>query len=505
MKLYKWIFSTGLILIAAGLINHSISNVWSWPIITMLALGFGASIFALIKLDIRSILKSRSLIYGGNMVLATVLVIAIVGLVDFFFARHSWRVDTTESGIFSLSDQTRKILKNLDKDIEIIAFAKKINQATIEDRLAEYRHYSKRIKWEIVDPDEKPAVAKQYKVKDYGNLVILCEGKEEQIPNFSEESITNAIIKVTRQGRKKVAFLTGHGEGNISSAEREGFDKARQAIEGQNYAVEEILLADKDSIPADIAVLVIAGPEKPLFDKELQMLTNFIENGGSSLIMLNPRPAPGLSDYMKKWKIEVGDNLIIDASGFGRLFGAGPDIPLVSNYTTHPIVKDMKGTMTFFPMARTVSPLGSDEIEGMTVEELTMTSQQSFAVKNIEDVYQTGRVTMGPNDLKGPLTVACAITVENTSGRRKGRIVTVGDSDFASNAYFGNQANGDLFMNMISWLLADEDLISIRPKNPEIRMVDMTPGQTKTVMWLTVIILPAITFGVAIMVYVRRK
>ncbi|MCK9244964.1 MAG: GldG family protein, partial [Candidatus Marinimicrobia bacterium] len=129
MKLYKWIFSTGLILIAAGLIYHSISNVWSWPIITMLALGFGASIFALIKLDIRSILKSRSLIYGGNMVLATVLVIAIVGLVDFFFARHSWRVDTTESGIFSLSDQTRKILKNLDKDIEIIAFAKKINQA----------------------------------------------------------------------------------------------------------------------------------------------------------------------------------------------------------------------------------------------------------------------------------------------------------------------------------------------------------------------------------------
>jgi len=505
MKLYKWIFAIGLVLIACGLIFHSITNVWNWPVITLLVLGFGVSVFALIKLDIRSILKSRGLIYGGNMVLVTVLVIAIVGLVDFFFARHSWRADTTASGIFSLSDQTRKILKNLDKDIEIIAFAKKINKSSIEDRLGEYRHYSKRVQWEIVDPDEKPAIAKQYKVKDYGNLVILCEGKEEQVPNFSEESITNAIIKVTREGRKKVAFLTGHGEGNIASTERDGFDKAKQAIEEQNYTVEEIMLADKDSIPADISVLVVAGPEKRLFDKELDMLTNYIENGGSSLLMLDPRPSPGLSDYLKRWKLDVGDNLVIDASGFGRLFGAGPDIPLVSNYTTHPIVKDMKGVMTFFPMARTVRPLESEEQKGVTVEELTLTSQQSFAVENIEDVYRTGRVSMRSNDLQGPLSIACAATIETTPGRRKGRLVTVGDSDFASNAYFGNQANGDLFMNMISWLLADEDLISIRPKDPEIRMVDMTPGQTKTVMWLTVIILPAIAFGVAIMVYVRRK
>jgi len=505
MKLYKWILAAGLILIAFGLITYSIVNVWNWKIITLLVLGFGASVFALIKLDVRSILKSRRVIYSGNMALVIVLVIAIVGLIDFFFARHTWRADTTQSQTFSLSDQTRRVLKNLDKDIEVIAFAKNINKSVIEDRLAEYRHYSKRLEWEVVDPDEKPGLAKQYKVKDYGNLVILCEGKEEQIPNFSEESITNAIIKVTREGRKRVAFLTGHGEGNIASPERDGYDKAKKAIEEQNYAVEEIMLADQDSIPANISVVVIAGPKKPLFDKELDLLTKFIENGGAALFMLDPRPAPGLSDYIRQWKMDVGDNLIIDASGFGRIFGAGPDIPLVSNYTTHPIVKDMKGVMTFFPMSRTISALESGGKEGVEVEELAKTSQQSFAVKDIESVYRTGKVSQSQSDLRGPLAVACAATVDVATGSRKGRIVTVGDSDFASNAYFNNQANGDLFMNMISWLLADEDLISIRPKAPEIRMVDMTPGQTKTVMWLTVIILPAIAFGVAIMVFVRRK
>ncbi len=503
MKLYKWILTAGLILIALGLIIYSIVNVWNWQIIVLLALGFGASVLALIKLDIKTILKNRRVIYSGNMALVIVLVIAIIGLVDFFFARHSWRVDTTESGTFSLSDQTRRVLNDLDKDVKILAFAKNINKSSIEDRLGEYRHYSKRLEWEIIDPDEKPGLAKQYKVKDYGNLVVLCEGKEEQISNFSEESITNAIIKVTREGQKKVAFLTGHGEGNIASSERDGFNRAKQAIEEQNYTVEEIILADKDSIPADVSVMVIAGAEKPLFDKELDMLTKYIENGGSSLFMLDPRPAPGLSDYLKQWKIEVGDNLIIDASGFGRIFGAGPDIPLVSNYTDHPIVKDMKGVMTFFPMTRTVARIESED-QGVEVEELARTSQQSFAVKNIEQIYRTGKVSMEPDDLRGPLSVACAATVDAT-GQRKGRIVAVGDSDFASNAYFNNQANGDLFMNIISWLLADEDLISIRPKAPEIRTIDMTPGQTKTVMWLTVIILPAIAFGVAIMVFVRRK
>jgi ABC-type uncharacterized transport system involved in gliding motility auxiliary subunit len=504
MKLYKWILAAGLILVALGLIIYSIVNVWNWKILTLLVLGFGASIFALIKLDIRSVIKSRRVIYSGNMALVIVLVIAIIGLIDFFFARHTWRVDTTQSQTFSLSDQTRRVLKNLDKDIEIIAFAKNINKSSIEDRLEEYRHYSKRLRWQVVDPDEKPGMAKQYKVKEYGNLVILCEGKEEQISNFSEESITNAIIKVTREGRKRVAFLTGHGEGSITSPDRNGYEKAKKAIEEQNYEVEEILLADQDSIPANISVVVVAGPQKALFDKELDMLSKYIERGGSSLFMLDPRPAPGLSEFMQQWKMDVGDNLIIDASGFGRLFGAGPDIPLVSNYTTHPIVRDMKGVMTFFPMTRTVRALES-EVSGVEVEELARTSQQSFAVKDIETVYRTGKVSQSQSDLRGPLAVACAATVDATAGSRKGRVVTVGDSDFASNAYFATQGNGDLFMNMISWLLADEDLISIRPKAPEIRMVDMTPGQTKTVMWLTVIILPAIAFGVAIMVFVRRK
>jgi ABC-type uncharacterized transport system involved in gliding motility auxiliary subunit len=504
-KFHKWLLFLGLLLLAAGLIYYSVVNVWNWKNLVVTGLGLIVTVYAVVKLDIRTMLQSRRFIYGGNTALVTLLVIASLGLIDFFLARHTWRVDTTSGGIFSLSPQTKKVLKELKKEVQIYAFAKDISKSGIVDQLKEYRHYSRRLNYEIIDPDEKPTLARQYKIKDYGNLVVLCEGKEELVNSYSEQALTNAIIKVTREGQKRVAFITGHGEGNINSSEREGFDRAKKAIEEQNYLVEELILADKDSIPSDYAAVILAGPKRDLFDKEKKLLASYLDNGGGLLVMVDPRPSIGLSDFLKQYYIEVGDNLIIDVSGFGRIFGASPDIPLVSNYTSHDIVKDLQGHMTFFPQARSIKGMDTGDNYKVTLEELARTGAQSLAVRNIEEVYRTGRVALDKAEQRGPLAVAVAMTQETDNANRKMRLVVVGDSDFASNAYFGVQANGDLFMNMVSWLLADEDLLSIRPKSPEMRLVNMTPGQTKTVFWLTVVVLPAIAFGVAILVYVRRR
>jgi len=502
MKQYKWLLTVGLILVGIGLIAYSITNVWDVRSLAVICVGLILSIFSLIKLDLKDVLRDRRLIYGGNMALVIVLVVAILGLLNFFLARHTWRVDTTAGRTFSLSPQTTKLLKNLEGDINVIAFVKDLNKGPVKDLLEEYSHFSKRFKWELIDPDQKPGLAKKYNVKQYGNLVVISGSREEQIFSSSEENLTNAIIKVTREKTKKVAFITGHGELSINSADREGLANAKSAIEEQNYEAVELLLADRDSIPQDISVVIIPGPKNIFFQGELKILTEYMNKGGSALFLLDPPPGTGMEKYMRNWHVEMGNDLVIDASGFGRLLGAGPEIPLVSSYGDHPIVEELTGLMTFFPMTRSVTPIETDDPK-VTVTEIAQTGSNSYAIDQNKITGQE-EISISPEDQRGPIPIVCVTTIE-IDNHKKTRIVTVGDSDFASNAYFTNQANGDFFMNIISWLMADEDLISIRPKDPEMRIVNMNPAQTRTVFWLTVIILPVIAFALGILVYIRRK
>ena len=501
MKFYRWLLTLGLVLLATGLIIYSTSHSLDFKSLLMILIGAIVLIIALFRLDLGRILKDRRLLYGGNMLLVIILVTAILGLLNYFSARHSWRVDTNTGKTFSLAPQTVNLLKSLNSDIEIIVFDKRINAGPVENLLKEYAHISKRFSYRLVDPDEKPGLSNQYKVTQYGSLVVIGGNREEQINLATEEALTNAIIKVTRDKTRRVAFITGHGERSINSADRKGFANAEAAIEDQNYVVEELRLAEMDSIPGDISVIIIAGPEKDYFKGELELLTTYLKNGGSGLFLLDPKPGMGLQKYLRKWNISVGSDMVVDASGFGRLLGAGPEIPLVSDYGDHPIVEQLDGLMTFFPLTRSVSVIASDNSK-MSATVIARTGQTSYAIGQ-EKISKREEISIGPEDRRGPIDIACALTVSNDTNRET-RIVVVGDSDFASNAYFTNQANGDFFMNIINWLVSDEDLISIRPKNPEMRTVNVTPGQMRLVFWLTVIVLPVLAFALGIVVYRGR-
>jgi len=182
--------------------------------------------------------------------------------------------------------------------------------------------------------------------------------------------------------------------------------------------------------------------------------------------------------------------------------GAGPEIPLVSSYGDHSSVADLNGLMTFFPLTHSVKPIESEDLQ-VSVVTIAETGPNSYAIDQ-KRIKGEEEISINPDDPRGPISIACATTIDRQDGP-KIRIVTVGDADFASNAYYASQANGDFFMNIVSWLMADEDLISIRPRDPEVRLVNTTPAQMRIVFWLVVIILPLLAFGAAILVFVRRR
>ncbi len=501
------ILSGGILILVSLLVFGILGRMTSVPAV-ILALGLALVCFSiLVNFEaVRRALKSRSLKYGVNAVVITLFIIGILAFVNLIALRHHHRWDLTHGGRFSLSDKTVKILKGLKEDVLISAFFKG-EERRLADLLSGYSYRSSRVKYRFIDPDKEPGLTRRYGVTSYGTVVVECGEKEEKLDKAREAELTNAILKVSRKGKKVIYFLTGHGEKNVDATEPEGFNKAKKSIEAENYEVKTLLLAREKEIPADCAVLVVPGPQKPFFPDETQAIGNWLKNGGKALLMLDPPPAAGLEDFMGEWGLTIGNDIVLDASGVGRLFGAGPAMPLVNSYGTHSITKGFN-LMTFFPQVRSITPEEEPEPE-LELTSLVKTSSQSWGETNLK----SEKASFDPGkDLKGPVTIGAVITrraegeKSSPSGKEvKGGLVVFGDSDFANNAYFGLSGNGDLFMNSLSWLAEEEDLISIRPKASEDRRVNMTGQQARIVFYFSLIILPLLVIGTGGFVWYKRR
>ncbi|RMD89163.1 MAG: hypothetical protein D6813_11050, partial [Calditrichaeota bacterium] len=398
-KYEKFIGAASGFFLLAGLVKYYVTGLLDTTSTILLSLGL-ISIVLYVFLNwqtIKTLLSSRSAKFGTNAIITTIIVFAILVLINFIAEQHNLRIDTTAAKTFSLSDQTKKIVKSLDKELRFLAFYKSDTETQAEDLLVEYKNLSPLIKYEFIDPDKKPGIAKNYGIETYGTIVVEYGDNSEKVTTATEENLTNAIIKVTRKTKKKIYFLTGHGEKDIDDTEPTGFSVARDAIKDENYEVEKLFLADKKEIPEDCAVLVIAGPQNDLLDNEKEMIQKYLEKGGKALFLLDPAPSPGLADMLDKWGIKVGDDLVVDASGIGRLFGAGPEMPVVVNYEDHEITKGFENFMTVYPLVRSITPKEKPG-EGIDVQVLAKTQPHSWSEKKPGNKvkFDEGEDTLGP-------------------------------------------------------------------------------------------------------------
>ncbi len=527
MKKYLQKLDTlGLLLLVAAVIWYSVSNVWEkWNL--SLAIVGGVLVIIGIAANYRQILTSlgrRSTKYAANYVISIVLVIAIVSGVNFLGQRHTKRFDTTGSGRYTLAPQTIQVLKKLGSDVNIKAFFPGGDYAPLRELLTEYRTTSRKIRFDFIDPDKQPDVAKQYGVTAYGTfqnpftgsqlkfgtVLIRYGDRSEKIEKRSEEvqeeDLTNAIIKVGRSEAKKIYFVQGHGEKDPADTEKSGYSEAQKSLESQGYAVGIVNLASEGKVPADAKVLIIPGPTTEPFPQEMQFINDFLNKGNVGLyLLIDPKPAPSFDGFLKEWGVQPDNDLVLDVSGAGRLMGTGPSIPLVMNYESHTITDRFKA-MTFFPLTRSIQQ-AKDVPSGVTVEVLFRSNENSWGETNLDN----REASFDPDrDLKGPLPLAIAATkeIKPTSDKQpaaRTRIVVSGTSNYPINAYFPAQGNGNLFLNIVSWLAQDEDLISIRPKPADDRRIVLSQGQLATIRLLTIFVLPGIALIAGIVVVWNRR
>ncbi|HET7876293.1 MAG TPA: Gldg family protein [Methylomirabilota bacterium] len=472
--------------------------------------------------ETRDVMGRRSTRYGAGAAVLVLLALGVVVFANALSYRHGTRWDLTENKRYTLSPQTIQVLKSLKEPVEAIAFFRSDTpgKRDAENLLGQYTAYSGgTFTWRLEDTDKAPALAREYNVDTYGTIVLRRGSRTEKALDPEEEKLTNALVKVTRAGKRVVYAVKGHGEREIGATDRLGLSQARDELVKANYEVKELLLARDPKIPDDAAVVVVPGPKTDLFPHELAALDAYIARGGKVLFMVSPFQAEALTKHLTQYGVVLGDDVVIELSPIGQLFGTGPLVPIVSQYEPHPITKDLGGVMTLFPLTRSVDAVKTPP-KGVTVQALARTSPQSWGETD-RNVFQKGTATPDPGEKRGPLPVAEVVTVDpeaqlKPEGRgksdkpeekkpAKARVVVLGTVDVASNQFLSAQGNRDFFLNVVSWLAEEEDLVSVRPKDTRQSPVILTPAQSTLVLWLPLAILPGVVAACGIGVVIRRR
>ena len=424
------------------------------------------------------------------------LVLAILGMVNFLADRYPQRLDLTEGRLHSLAPLTIETLEALDKEVEALAFMEEGEDEELRGLLEQYAvHGGGRFDFEFVDPDRDPARTQEYGVRAYNTLVLAAGAERQSLTELTEKEITNAMLKVLRDRRERVCFTVGHGERGVGNLESD-LGRLAERLREIDYVVRDSLfLAREARVPEDCRVLIVAGPRSPFLGHEVEAVRSYLQRGGSLLVLAEALEESGLDELMGQWGVVTGDDFVIDTSGIGSIFGLDFTIPVVTTYDDrHPIVRRHRGgrVMTFYELARSVE-LDSAAVAAnrASAAVLARTSSASWAETDLE-VLDEGSggdrtVRLDGSDRRGPVGLGVAVA-DTAAG---GRLVVFGDADFASNRYFDAQGNGDLALNAVSWLAEDEALISIRPRDPGFNPIALTEAQSDWIFWITLIIYPA--------------
>ena len=537
----------GVALLAAALAVHAIllePSVWT---LALAIVGAALMVWGLVALrrDIGALLHRRR----TEIALYALGMVGVLMVVAYLSVLYPLRFDLTDEGLHSLSEQTVAMLERIDKPVHVVFFHDPLLRPTVElyELIAAQ---SPLVTVDFYDPMINPAQARMRGVQFAGTAVLESEGRTMQVHGSEEVDIANGILRIAQDANQRVCFLEGHGEADPFSTEshdhmegeaghthglggktmvheRHGMAKARHTLEALNYKVEKVSLVGVVGALDGCAVLVVAGPKVPLLEVEIMTIGDFLTANGNAFFMLDPFVQSGLEPVLRAHGVVVNDNIVIDEA---RHFWADVSSPAVTSYNHHQVTRELP--LTFYPGVRSLSP-APERVTGTSVMPIVNSSTNSYGETTPD------RVGLDENDQAGPNTIMAiisrrpvdpssaealqrlgprddlppipALPPEDENGDAasmptgRSRIAVVGDSDFATNSFFHILGNGTLFVNTVSYLAAQENLIGIKPRTYDLPRVNLTNRQMKGTLFLTIVLIPGILAVVGIAVWWKQR
>lgn len=472
-----------------------------------------------------TVFKGRTARFSANVTLYAAVFFGLLVAVNWLGVKHSTRWDLTETGIFSLSDQSQKIISTLKNPLKIVVLTNgpRFN-IRLQDMAKLYEYNGKdKVSVEFLDPNSKPTLVDKYQLTQ-GDQVYLRYGDEKKIigdmrlKEISEEGITNAIIKLTQGEAKKVYYVEGHDEPDIKSDAPNGYKNLAEAIKNEHFDIESIILAQNKQIPENAAAVILASPKQPLLKEEKELLLSYVKQGGRLIMLTDPRTSSDVKEISAEFGIEVKDNVVVDE--VQRVF-AGPQLGvqvLVRDFGFHPITRDMTDRKAVvFLMASSLAQSANKE-KSAVYTDLLRSGNKAWGEANLNALFDSENPSAekGDEDQIGPVTLA--ISYENRLDKaaekpeegadpqinKVARVVVFGDSDWLSNPNLSVYSNKDMFLNSLGWVAGVEGGISIRPRGFKTAEVPIEKGTYQAVLSFSFLV-PELILLIGLFVWWRRR
>lgn len=476
-------------------------------------------------------METKKAYKASSLALAVLLVLVLVGMVNYLSFRHYVRWDWTKSRIFSLSEKTKNVLKGVKDQVRVVVFMTGTTPLfdQVKELLARYQAACPKLSVEFIDPERDPLRTRQL-AQEFGvsvaNTVVFAQrdrkkhvtsdqlaeydyegiqfGQAPKIKAFKgEEQFTSAILQVTNPRVPKAYFTSGHGEHDPDDFGADGLAQFKELLKRDNWEVAKATLF-AGTVPEDCDVLVVAGPVAPFTDAEKEAIAKFLDKGGRLLVLLDPvlgrgQQPSGLEAMLLQRGVKVGNDLVLDPER--RLPFFDLSAVFVNEFRSHPAAASLRGMALLLPVARSVSTANTEGVKSTT---LFTTSTAGWGESDISAILARKEIDRDAQDTPGPVSLAVAAEPEKPE-KGSWRLAVVGDGDFLTNGYIGNAGNANLGANLVNWLGQKEESLGIAPRQPEQVNLVLSAGQLRGIMLVSLVGLPAIGIILGVGVWWRRR
>lgn len=437
--------------------------------------------------------SKRSIQLGINGILLAIAVLIIWLSLNGLAARFSFRIDLTENQTNSLSSQTRQTIQTLQAPLKVWLF-QETDDANITPFLEKYQRLNSRMSYEFVDPDIDVRLIRRFKVQNRGEVHLEYGEKTQFIQTLdvaeplTEAALTNGILRITSDRQPHLYILQGHGEPPIDASPK-GLVQMVKALETQGYRVSPLNLIQTPIIPDDADIIAVIAPQTSLIPGEVEILQRFLDNDKSLLLMLDPNTNPKLTTLLEAWGLRLDQRILVDGDRRSEQLGYGDTTMLVNRYGEHPITQTLTETDEV-SLYQFVRPISTTRTLGVKAISFLQTDERTWAESEVPDA----NVNFDPAvDRRGPIDFAIALESKRSDNPDvpKARLVAIGNSTLARNNGFIQYANGDILLNTINWLDQERELsLTIRPRSPKARRLELSSLQMNVIAWLAPIVFP---------------